>query len=108
MHNKKDESTWFGCNDLDKSELEDDMIYTEKYFDSNYIVQIYSMIASFETINKRIKNNILSLLKSRIDVIISDENLINKLENKIKIEAEKWTKSLINSLDNEIKNSFPK
>ena len=108
MHNKKDESTWFGCNDLDKSELEDDMIYTEKYFDSNYIVQIYSMIASFETINKRIKNNILSLLKSRIDVIISDENLINKLENKIKIEVEKWTKSLINSLDNEIKNSFPK
>ena len=93
---------------MDKSELEDDMIYTEKYFDSNYIVQIYSMIASFETINKRIKNNILSLLKSRIDVIISDENLINKLENKIKIEAEKWTKSLINSLDNEIKNSFPK
>ena len=80
---------------MDKSELEDDMIYTEKYFDSNYIVQIYSMIASFETINKRIKNNILSLLKSRIDVIISDENLINKLENKIKIEAEKWTKSLI-------------
>ena len=108
LHNKKDESTWFGCNDLDKSELEDDMIYTEKFFDSNYIVQIYSMIASFETINKRIKNNILSLLKSRIDVIISDEILIKKLENKIKIEAEKWTNNLINSLDNEIQSSFPK
>ena len=66
------------------------------------------MISSFETINKKLKNNILFLLKSRIDKIISDESLIEKLENKIKFEVEKWAKNLINSLDIEIKNSFPK
>ena len=108
LHDKHEESTWFGCNDLNDEDLEDDLINTKKFFDSNYIVQIYSMIASFEAIKKKLKDNILSLLKSRIDIIISDESLIEKLENKIKFEAEKWAKNLINSLDNEIKNSFKK
>ena len=93
---------------MNDEDLEDDLINTKKFFDSNYIVQIYSMIASFEAIKKKLKDNILSLLKSRIDIIISDESLIEKLENKIKFEAEKWAKNLINSLDNEIKNSFKK
>ena len=108
LHDKYKKSTWFGCNDLKYSDLEDDFMNTKYFFDSNYIVQIYSMFASFETINKKLKNNILFLLKSRIYKIISDESLLEKLETKIKFEVEKWTKNLINSLDNEIKNSFPK
>lgn len=108
LHDEYNKNTWLGCNNLDNKDLANDWKKTEKSFDSNYIVQIYSMLASFETINKKLKNNILSLLKSKIDEIISDESLIGKLENKIQIEAEKWTKSLIKSLDDEINNSFAK
>ena len=106
LHNKYNEKTWFGCNDLDNKGLTNDWKKAENSFDSNYIVQIYSMLASFETINKKLKSSILSLLKSRIDEIISDEILIGKLEKKIQLEAEKWTMSLINSLNDEINNSF--
>ena len=106
LHNKYNEKTWFGCNDLDNKGLTNDWKKAENSFDSNYIVQIYSMLASFETINKKLKSSILSLLKSRIDEIISDEILIGKLEKKIQLEAEKWTMSLINLLNDEINNSF--
>ena len=64
------------------------------------------MIASFETINKKVKNHILFLLKSKIDKIIADKNLLEKLEKKIQMEAEKGTKNLIEYLDYEINKEF--
>ena len=104
MFNEYQKTKWFGY--LDNININDDLKEIEKFIDSNYIVQIYSMIASFETINKKLKSHILSLLKSKIDKIISDEYLLEKLENKIKYEVEKKTMNMINSLDNEIRNSF--
>ena len=104
MFNEYQKTKWFGY--LDNININDDLKEIEKFIDSNYIVEIYSMIASFETINKKLKSHILSLLKSKIDKIISDEYLLEKLENKIKYEVEKKTMNMINSLDNEIRNSF--
>ena len=108
LYDKFDEESLLGCNNLEEKDLDDDLERVEKFFDSNYIIQIYSMLASFETINKKLKNQILSLLKSRIDKIISDNNLLEILELKIKLEAEKGTKNLINSLNYEIKKNFQK
>ena len=102
------ENTLFGCNDLDESKFNDDFQKTEEKFESNNIVQLYSMIASFEAINKKLKNNILSLLKSGIDKILANDYLLDSLEEKIKQEANIWTKDLINSLDKEIKAAFKK
>ena len=104
MFNEYQKTKWFGY--LDNININDDLKEIEKFIDSNYIVQIYSMIASFETFNKKLKNHILSLLKSKIDKIIADKYSLEKLENKIKYEVEKKTMNMINSLDNEIRNSF--
>ena len=106
LHDKHNDNTLLGCNDLKNSDLYYDFEKTEESFDSNYIVQIYSMIASFETINKKVKNHILFLLKSKIDKIIADKNLLEKLEKKIQMEAEKGTKNLIEYLDYEINKEF--
>ena len=106
LHDKYNDNTLLGCNDLKNSDLYHDFEKTEESFDSNYIVQIYSMIASFETINKKVKNHILFLLKSKIDKIIADKNLLEKLEKKIQVEAEKGTKNLIEYLDYEINKEF--
>ena len=104
MFNEYQKTKWFGY--LDNININDDLKEIEKFIDSNYIVQIYSMIASFETFNKKLKSHILSLLKSKIDKIIADKYSLEKLENKIKYEVEKKTMNMINSLDNEIRNSF--
>ena len=104
MFNEYQKTKWFGY--LDNININDDLKEIEKFIDSNYIVEIYSMIASFETFNKKLKNHILSLLKSKIDKIIADKYSLEKLENKIKYEVEKKTMNMINSLDNEIRNSF--
>ena len=107
-HENYKQNTLLGCNDLDESEFDDDFQKTGEKFESNNIVEIYSMIASFEVINKKLKKKILSLLKSGIDKILSDDYLLNSLEEKIKSETIKWTKDLINSLDKEIKEAFKK
>ena len=104
MFNEYQKTKWFGY--LDNININDDLKEIEKFIDSNYIVQIYSMIASFETFNKKLKSHILSLLKSKNDKIIADKYSLEKLENKIKYEVEKKTMNMINSLDNEIRNSF--
>ena len=104
MYNEYQKAKWFGH--FDNIDCYDDLETTQKIIDSNYIVQIYSMIASFEIINKKLKSHILSLLKSNIDKIISDEYLLEKLEKEINYEVEKGTRNIINSLDNEIRNIF--
>ena len=104
MYNEYQKTKWFGY--LNNIEFYDDLETTQIIIDSNYIVQIYSMMASFETINKKLKSHILSLLKSNIDKIISDRYLLEKLEKKINYEFEKGTRNIINSLDNEIRNIF--
>ena len=98
--------TWFGCNDLKDTDSDLDFRIFKKEIDSKYFVGIYSMIKSFETINKMLKKDILKKLKSQFEVIFADENLSTKLKEKIRIESEKWTKDLLDSLEKEIKSAF--
>ena len=105
-HKEYMKETWFGCNDLKDTDSDLDFRIFKKEIDSKYFVGIYSMIKSFETINKMLKKDILKKLKSQFEVIFADEDLSTKLKEKIRIESEKWTKDLLDSLEKEIKSAF--
>ena len=105
---EQQEKTFLGCSELNEKDLDKDLKNFNNKFEDSYLIQLYSMKKSFETINEKIIEQILDILISGIDEIIKDKNLYEELEKKINTTCRKEGDKLINILDEEIKLAFKK